>query len=46
VVDRTRPVCPYPERAVYKGSGSTDEAVNFGCRRTRDDKHDHDDDDD
>jgi len=46
VVDRTRPVCPYPERAVYKGSGSTDEAANFRCRRPRDDKHDHDDDDD
>jgi feruloyl esterase len=27
----TRPVCPYPEVAVYKGSGSTDEAGNFVC---------------
>ena len=33
VVDRTRPICPYPERAVYKGSGSTDSAENFICRR-------------
>lgn len=33
VVDRTRPVCPYPERAVYKGSGSTDSADSFVCRR-------------
>ena len=32
VVDRTRPLCPYPQVAVYKGSGSTDEAANFVCR--------------
>jgi feruloyl esterase len=31
-VDRTRPLCPYPQRAVYKGSGSTDEASNFSCK--------------
>jgi len=30
---RTRPLCPYPQRAVYKGNGSTDEAENFVCRR-------------
>jgi feruloyl esterase len=30
-VDRTRPLCPYPQAATYKGSGSTDEAVNFVC---------------
>jgi feruloyl esterase len=30
-VDRTRPLCPYPQVAKYKGSGSTDEAANFGC---------------
>ena len=29
---RTRPLCPYPQEAVYKGSGSTDEAANFSCR--------------
>jgi Tannase and feruloyl esterase len=32
VVDRTRPLCPYPQVAVYKGSGSTDEAANFACQ--------------
>jgi feruloyl esterase len=31
-VDRTRPLCPYPQEAVYKGSGSTDDAANFACR--------------
>jgi feruloyl esterase len=31
-VIRTRPLCPYPERAVYKDSGSTDDAANFECR--------------
>ena len=30
---RTRPLCPYPERAVYAGSGSTDEAEHFVCRK-------------
>ena len=29
---RTRPLCPYPQRAVYKGTGSTDDAANFSCR--------------
>jgi feruloyl esterase len=32
VVDRTRPLCPYPQLAVYKGSGSIDEAANFTCK--------------
>jgi feruloyl esterase len=31
-VERTRPLCPYPQVAVYKGSGSTDDAANFACR--------------
>jgi feruloyl esterase len=31
-VDRTRPLCPFPEIAVYHGSGSTDQAENFTCR--------------
>jgi feruloyl esterase len=31
-VDRTRPLCPYPQVAAYKGGGSTDEAANFGCK--------------
>ena len=30
-VNRTRPLCPYPEVAKYKGSGSIDDAANFGC---------------
>lgn len=30
-VDRTRPLCPYPQQAVYKGTGSIDEAANFSC---------------
>ncbi|WP_341890704.1 tannase/feruloyl esterase family alpha/beta hydrolase [Variovorax sp. YR752] len=28
---RTRPLCPYPQVARYKGSGSTDDAANFSC---------------
>ncbi|MBL8174417.1 MAG: tannase/feruloyl esterase family alpha/beta hydrolase [Bryobacterales bacterium] len=28
---RTRPLCPYPQRAKYKGSGSIDDAANFFC---------------
>lgn len=31
-VERTRPLCPYPQVATYKGSGSTDEASNFVCK--------------
>jgi feruloyl esterase len=31
-VTRTRPLCPYPQVAQYKGSGSTDRAENFACR--------------
>jgi feruloyl esterase len=31
-VERTRPLCPYPQVAVYKGTGSLDEAANFACR--------------
>lgn len=31
-VDRTRPLCPYPQTAVYKGSGSIDDAANFACK--------------
>jgi feruloyl esterase len=32
-VVRTRPLCPYPQQARYKGQGSTDEAANFECVR-------------
>jgi len=31
-VIRTRPLCPYPELAAYRGRGSTDEVGNFTCR--------------
>jgi feruloyl esterase len=30
-VARTRPLCPYPQVAHWKGSGSTDDAANFVC---------------
>jgi feruloyl esterase len=30
-VVRTRPLCAYPEVAVYSGSGSTDDAASFVC---------------
>jgi len=30
---RTRPLCPWPEFARYKGSGSVDDASNFTCAR-------------
>jgi feruloyl esterase len=29
---RTRPLCPYPQIAVYKGAGSIDEAASFACK--------------
>ena len=31
-VDMTRPLCPYPQAAVYRGSGSTNDAANFACK--------------
>jgi feruloyl esterase len=31
-VDRTRPLCAYPEQTVYTGSGRTDDEANFACR--------------
>jgi feruloyl esterase len=31
VVERTRPLCPYPQVAQWKGTGSTDVAANFVC---------------
>jgi feruloyl esterase len=31
VVDRTRPLCPYPQVAKYSGRGSVDAAENFMC---------------
>jgi len=32
VVDTTRPLCPYPQVAVYNGIGSTTDATNFTCK--------------
>jgi feruloyl esterase len=29
---RTRPLCPYPQVARYKGTGSIDEAASFVCQ--------------
>jgi feruloyl esterase len=31
-IERTRPLCAFPNRAVYDGRGSTDDAANFTCR--------------
>ncbi len=31
VVDRTRPLCPFPQEAQWKGTGSTDQAESFVC---------------
>lgn len=31
-VDMTRPLCPYPQLAVYTGVGSTNDAENFVCK--------------
>ena len=30
-VDRTHPACPYPQAAIYKGSGDPYDAANFSC---------------
>jgi feruloyl esterase len=30
-VDRTRPICAYPDVARYRGAGSVDETSNFSC---------------
>jgi feruloyl esterase len=31
-VTMTRPLCPYPQVAAYKGTGSTNDAANFACK--------------
>jgi feruloyl esterase len=31
-VDRTRPLCAYPQVARYTGTGSIDDAANFVCK--------------
>jgi len=33
--DRTRPLCPFPLIARWKGTGSKDDAANFVCERER-----------
>jgi feruloyl esterase len=30
-IDNSRPLCPYPQTAIYKGSGNTTDAANFTC---------------
>ena len=32
VVDRRRPLCPYPQVAAYTGTGNIDEAQSFTCK--------------
>jgi hypothetical protein len=32
-IQRTRPLCAFPNVAHYRGSGSTDDATNFDCAR-------------
>ena len=32
VVDRLRPLCPYPQVATYSGRGDTNDEANFACR--------------
>jgi feruloyl esterase len=34
-VDRTRPLCPYPQVARYKGAGNIDDAANFTCKSSQ-----------
>ena len=29
---RTRPLCPYPSWASYKGTGEVNDAANFVCK--------------
>jgi feruloyl esterase len=31
-IARTHPLCAYPKKAVYKGSGSIDDAASFSCQ--------------
>jgi hypothetical protein len=32
VVNRRRPLCPYPQVAAYVGTGSLDDAASFVCK--------------
>jgi feruloyl esterase len=29
---RSRPLCPYPQHAQYKGNGNPEDAANYSCR--------------
>jgi len=31
-IDRTRPLCPYPQVATYDGRGKIDDAASFVCK--------------
>jgi feruloyl esterase len=31
-IDKTRPLCPYPQVAAYTGAGDTNDAANFACK--------------
>ena len=31
VVDRTHPICPYPQAAIYKGTGDPYDATSLTC---------------
>jgi hypothetical protein len=39
--NRTRPLCPYPSVATYKGSGSVESASSFECRARHQHQHQH-----
>ena len=32
-VEMTRPLCPYPQVAIWDGTGSTNDAANFVCKK-------------
>ncbi len=34
-IDRIRPLCPYPQVAVYSGKGGTNSPANFACKLPR-----------
>jgi len=39
VVTRSRPLCPYPQTAIYNGSGSTNDAASFHCGGNLEKRH-------
>ncbi|MDR3428775.1 tannase/feruloyl esterase family alpha/beta hydrolase, partial [Silvimonas sp.] len=38
---RTRPLCPWPGHAHYKGRGSLEDAANFACAKSGSAKSGH-----